>query len=438
MNCTELTPPEVDWLERIRFYISRCPANQDYGLFLQHLSVRSRNEHDYSFIAAIGMVEDQFTLFLNFPIMTKLPVAVAAEILVHEVLHPICGHCGPRGTKLFEKYGKEIGGIAVDLVVNQYISLQLLIDANLSPVSFDMEVQLKTGVASLKSLGFVPNCTAEEYAAKLAALDYFKLPVDPRFEEFENTLRAPAADALIQEVIERVREAAQANNTTLNPGFSSPDALEYIAQRKGTAQITWQQHLRRLYTASLYSRREPTPSRPSRRCEWHQGRVTRQDIYIWFVVDTSGSMGVTELSLVERELQTLRKLGARIHILHCDVKVAKEFDYNGGSLESFAGRGGTDFSPVFIKLAELGRHERPNMVIFYTDGQGGYAAYDKYMLTKHPKDWPAFLRRHARCTFERIPLLWLIPDSSYLHENKNFLGFGEVAVLQTKERQVVH
>lgn len=438
MLVNELTVSEQWWLERVRFYMSQHDDLRDYGIFLQHMNVRPQNTPGYEFIAAIGMVEDQLTLFINFTIMSKFSLATSAEIMAHEVLHPINGHCGERGVRLFATYGKNIGGIAVDLVVNQLIKLKLLIDAGLKPVSLDMEVKLQRGTFKLKDLGFEPNGTSLEYAQKLAALDWIEPPADPRFEEFDNTLQRPDCDAAVREIVERVVETSKANTNTLSPGFSSPDAQEFIAQRKGQAVVSWQQRLRRLYTASIYSRREPTPSRPSRRCEWHQGRVTRQDAFVWVCIDTSGSMGAQELSVIERELVGLRRLGARVRVLHCDVRVAKEYDYTGGSVNEFCGRGGTDFSAIFLKLQNTNRHERPNMIVFYTDGQGGYGQYDEFMTQKFGREWQEFKARRPAYTFERIPLLWLIPDSSYVAREKRFAHFGEVGVLPVGEEHAVH
>lgn len=438
MLVNELTVSEQWWLERVRFYMSQQDDLRDYGIFLQHMNVRSQNTPGYEFIAAIGMVEDQLTLFLNFTRMTAFTLATAAEIMAHEVLHPINGHCGDRGVQLFATYGKNIGGIAVDLVVNQLIKLQLLIDADLKPVSFDMEVRLKRGVFKLKDLGFEPNSTSLDYAKKLAALDWIEPPADPRFEEFDPSLNRPDCDAVVQEIVERVVETARANTNTLSPGFSSPDAQEFIAQRKGPAAIAWQQRVRRLYTASVYSRREPTPSRPSRRCAWHQGRISRQDALVWFWIDTSGSMGDPQLSVVEREIVGLRRLNARVRVMHADVRIAKEYDYTGGSVTEFCGRGGTDFSALFMKLQNTGRHERPNMIVFYTDGQGGYKAYDEHMAQKFGREWHEFKAKRPVYTFERVPLLWLIPDSSYVAKEKRFAEFGEVGVLPVGEEHAVH
>lgn len=432
MNTENLNKEETAWLEQVRFRIAYNKDTMDYGLFLQHLVVLKRNFDDAGFVAAIALIGDQLTLYLNFTVLMKIPIAAAVEVVIHEVLHPICGHTGSRGKELREQYGEEIFGWAVDLVVNQYINTKLLKDAGLPPITFDTEVKLKNGTYRLRDLGFEPNQTSKAYAEKLAQLQWFEPPKDPRWEKFEESLNSAIADSVTQSVIERVGQLSQ---TTGKPGrgFGASDAQEFFAQRQGPAVIQWDAQLKRLYMHCISSQRIATPLRPSRRCDWHQGRISRQEVFVWFCIDTSGSMGAPELALPERELKHLRKLGARIRVLFCDAGIAKEFDYNGSPLGAFVGRGGTDFSPIFNKLHDTPRYSRPNMVVFLTDGYGSCDRYSQRMREAYMDDWDVFEQRNAPMTFERVPLLWLIPDTSKIRERNQFAKFGELAIVPTEE-----
>ena len=433
MQVNQLNNAEATWLEKVRFAIAFSHDTSDYGVFLRHLLVLKRNFPDPRFVAGIALVEDQLTLYLNFTVLMKLPMDAAIQIVIHEVLHPICGHTGSRGDALRERCGTSIFGIAVDLVVNQFIDIQPLIMADLKPVTLDMTVKLKHGTYKLRDLGFLENQTSEQYADQLLKLDWEEPPEDPRFEQFDESMRSALADTITQSVIEGVREQ-MTDKLNLNRGFNSNDAQSFIAQKQGPPVISWNMRLKRLYTGCLNSRRVATPLRPSRRCEWHQGRITRQDMYIWFAIDTSGSMGPKQLSLIEKELKGLRKLDARIRILHCDAEIAKEFDYNGGTIGDFFGRGGTDFSPIFNKLHDTPRYNRPNLLVFFTDGFGGYEQYASRMESE--LGWYSFLQRKAPTTFERVPLLWLVPESSHITELSRFAEFGELAIVPVEEEHV--
>jgi predicted metal-dependent peptidase len=101
-------------------------------------------------------------------------------------------------------------------------------------------------------------------------------------------------------------------------------------------------------------------------------------------VDTSGSVGSRLAARFLAEVHALRS-GAqcRLHVLQCDAAITSVATYEAwerpGSAalpERFAGRGGTDFRPVFDWVAEnvLQSEGEPDLLAFLTDGDGPFPA----------------------------------------------------------------
>ena len=96
------------------------------------------------------------------------------------------------------------------------------------------------------------------------------------------------------------------------------------------------------------------------------------EVRVCIVEDTSLSMGTSQLQDARNEgYHVLKKLGVRTawHI-QADTRIQHVGKVNIRRLPAvpFSGRGGTDFRPVFEELKKL--HPRPNLVVFYTDGDG--------------------------------------------------------------------
>jgi predicted metal-dependent peptidase len=93
-----------------------------------------------------------------------------------------------------------------------------------------------------------------------------------------------------------------------------------------------------------------------------------------FVLDTSGSMGKTQLQTGVREAAAiLLALNVdEVWFAQVDTSVAMEFkrvplSFFLGDLE-FKGRGGTDFRPAFEAIEKLG--PKPDIAVYFTDGDG--------------------------------------------------------------------
>ena len=151
------------------------------------------------------------------------------------------------------------------------------------------------------------------------------------------------------------------------------------------------------------NRRQRTRVRLSRRLPGiHAGRINETAVCFAFAIDTSGSMGNDELSSANAFLKASWEEGAKIFLIQCDTDVYDEsiMEYDGKTpVETFYGRGGTDFRPAFDALYNL--EERPDGFIFYTDGYG-----------TAPEDEP------------ECPVVWLISKRGFADEKsmRDYLG----------------
>lgn len=94
---------------------------------------------------------------------------------------------------------------------------------------------------------------------------------------------------------------------------------------------------------------------------------------VWFAVDTSGSMGDEECAKAVSEgggvLQTLRG-DVRYIAIDADIHTFEDVGSTAEMLKKLRGGGGTSFIPVFEKIGEVPRHDRPAILIYVTDGMG--------------------------------------------------------------------
>jgi len=83
------------------------------------------------------------------------------------------------------------------------------------------------------------------------------------------------------------------------------------------------------------------------------------------VIDTSGSVGQTELEEINGELRVMAK-DFEVTVVECDYRIHDVYPYR--DITGIKGRGGTSFFPPFD--AEFLRKHRPDVIVYFTDGYG--------------------------------------------------------------------
>lgn len=425
------------WFEEIQMYLMKHQGVM-YALVAHQIFIEMTDELLLRrFVAAIQTKETGETvLYLCVPAMKKLSAGASAELLKHEILHLVYGHTSSRRDELVVQYGPKIFNIAADLVINQQCDEALLAKEGHPGVT-------------IADFGFSPNLTTEMYCRLLQDRGikedvFYEFAITSgnseglagkRFEVILDSATPPEVrDAMIEKILMTVREEARRrgleNEGGAGRGFFGSEAEEFIEQLKRKPQVPWNKELRNLEESCYRHERVPTVTRPSRRHPAHFGRIRKGGLFCWFCVDTSGSMGEDQLKLVNPELQGMANRGAVIKVLHCDAEIAKEEDYNHRTgLARFTGRGGTDFSPIFIKLAMTPRRERPGLIVFYTDGYGGLEEYKEHLQT-HAMPWNLLEKHYSDRTPEGVPLLWILaPHTATPAALRQIAPFGKITVL---------
>ena len=84
-------------------------------------------------------------------------------------------------------------------------------------------------------------------------------------------------------------------------------------------------------------------------------------------IDTSVSVSDTDLGIFFTEIDAMYKQGAEIVVIECDAEVQRTYNYKGQLPTEVAGRGGTEFDPVFAFLRS-NRLTHYDGCIYLTDG----------------------------------------------------------------------
>jgi hypothetical protein len=234
---------------------------------------------------------------------------------------------------------------------------------------------------------------------------------------FDPNMNLVRLDASVKQLLNQVRQdAGQRGKGGAGRGWGAGEALEFVEALERPATVPWQSYLRRLEGRLTGGEYEPTKARPSRRDPSHWGRVLEGSGKVAVGVDTSASMSADILALLDAELRGIfLRLGSEpgcIKILHCDTKVAKSEDYSPTRpLQSFSGRGGTDFSDMFFWMRKNGM---PDFFVCYTDGHGGVEDYADQIAEERSAEWyEHFAESEPRYSPDGTEVLWLIPDDEF-------------------------
>lgn len=295
----------------------------------------------------------------NEEFVSKLTDPQVVGLLVHELYHKVFMHHLRIGDRHPAKWN-----VACDYAIN--------------PLIAEIAKQGGSGV-ELPPGGLLDqkyaNMTAEEIYAKLpdppggwsgkgedpGKCGGIRIPGDGQS-------RAEAEAQVKQDIAAAVHTAKQRGklpagmdiylDDLLEPQVPWKDVLKRFMTEKAPDDYSWQKPNRRYIGSGLYL--------PARYSEDTAGEFA-------FGVDTSGSMlGVlptvmSEVNGIMEEIQPLRS-----HVIYCDSAVGRYDTFERGQpLEVHPnGGGGTDFCPVFDKIAEEGI--QPKCLVFITDGYGTF------------------------------------------------------------------
>ena len=326
----------------------------------------------------------------------------------HELLHLILYHLS-RGTRLSDK---KIGGLAADMVVNQYVRFKLTGDYikhdryNL-PAEKDLDwyynalremqkenqdnadksqQQQQGGGKGKKSQssggGQLQNDVNDDFSSSengRGSHDGWNEQSEEAKEQNEVLKKCGIEDGGISEgakeaiVTDVVRQAANKDPDSLSklPGSIAGFVQEMLKPKQSTQP--WNVILRRFLGTHGSSMLRSSIKYSSKRfrdpisgAKMRPGLRVKRQKKILFAIDTSGSMTKKDLELCAGELSAIWRYNKDITVAECDTEIHKIYKFNG-RLESVCGRGGTDMMPI-RNLFEEGDYD---CCVLLTDGQIG-------------------------------------------------------------------
>lgn len=167
---------------------------------------------------------------------------------------------------------------------------------------------------------------------------------------------------------QRAKEAVEAARMKgKSPGFAESAIAKLLASRQDWRSILWQ-----FCTRCEHEWRYRPPSRTGAARNVVLPRLCPEDAieHGVLIIDTSGSISDENLAEFGGEMMAIcNSIRMRVTVIMCDAAVQEVYEFEPGEFDwralKFAGRGGTDFRPPFIKIEKLG--VKPTFAIYFTD-----------------------------------------------------------------------
>jgi predicted metal-dependent peptidase len=336
-----------------------------YGYFLFQM------EREISFRisspAATNFKKAKYTIYFNPFIFLNLTLEQMKSTIKHEILHILSLHL-LRAKKMQEQYNQTIINMAMDIVVNKYLT-------HLPPYFNTLEL-----VNKAYSLNLKPYETFEYYAQELNKVevlqnkDLDKPNKDTEYykDEFDisstHDIWKESDDTDERTLTLFTEKAVQASKKEELPLYL--EGILAILQ-KNPSELPWNHYLSHMM-GTFESDKKKTITRRNRRQPERlelRGYLRSHKVRILVALDISGSVNAEEFKHALTELFSIVKnYGHEITVVECDdeirqvyrIKSEKEIKNRSSS------SGSTKFSPVF----EYANHKVVNLLIYFTDGKG--------------------------------------------------------------------
>jgi predicted metal-dependent peptidase len=311
--------------------------------------------------------------------------------LEHEILHIVFNH-------LFLSFSdKNRGAVAVDCVVNQYLSK---VHENWITVE---RFKLPHGKSARWYYDHLKgNPQYEKDAEALAQRGEGILKgLAEKHSLWEDVRNDVVAKEFIKDIVRKADEFCR-NSTYGNiPGEVQNQIGNLLKREK--AIIPWGRVLRMFVANSSESTLEFTMKRESRRFGTRPGTRKAEVVNLAVILDTSASISNDELKAFFNEIRWLHKKGVKITVFEADTVVTRSYKFRGKFDGTVTGRGGTDLEPALIEVE--GKYDA---AIYFTDFQAGkvsrkYRIPTLWVLTDNmPKErWPYPWGRHIKIDIDR-------------------------------------
>ena len=378
-----------------------------YASLLMQMRVTDGKDLPEGALAAVSVQNGRIHLHIDPVRLEPFSVDQVSRILEHECLHLVLEH-------LSRMEGRQpyVWNIATDLAINSLISgMDMGLLCGKEPFT-DLPPK-KSGdfyYAAIRDkyhkgeVTFHPDGTITVKDGKTGKVTTLK----PTGDHSEWGKVGSADEGLMREVIKQAvaEAAAQAKAAGKWPG----GIKELVEELLGKETVNWKRLLKQYIGNKVKSGSKHTWKRESKRFGVLQkGKSKTRIIKIGIAIDTSGSVSTEEFQEFMTEIYRLmNSYKTDIQIVECDAKIQKTYTLKKhGKIDTkFAGRGGTDFRPVFEHFDKI--RSKPELLIFFTDGEDPV-----------PEVAPS------------LKTLWILTSRSYVKE----MSFGKSIKIPTKNRK---
>lgn len=306
-----------------------------------------QNKQDFDSPAGVYFNKNKFVLCINPKLFQNYSLRERLAILKHEMLHIILGHSFRKGTR-----DHKLFNISSDCAINQLINEKHLPKDCILPKTLSEQLGIHIPL----------KLTSEQYYDLLLP-EIEKLEEEPdthslwEESEGESEVEKEMASSILNKAIEKSKGNLPSNISDLIK----------ITSRK--SKVSWKRVLNNLM-ASKKANIKLTTKKPNRRFPEREELLGKIKDYIFDVIvvlDVSGSMNNSEISLGLNEINALCKLqNSSLKIIQVDKEVQEIKKYKPSTTFTRKGAGGTRMYPAieFIKENKL----QYDSIIFITDG----------------------------------------------------------------------
>lgn len=335
-----------------------------YGYFLFQMTREIRM--DLASATGVNFKGAQYVIYFNPLIFLTLNLRQMESTIKHEIHHILSMHL-TRAKALSSRYSTLASNMAMDVVVNQYLT-------HLPPYAMTLE-----RVNHRYGLKLEPYESFEYYLEKIQT-ELSLLEVDEEGEvedsEIETEYNVEKThdiweesdridEQIVREFTEQLSDQAQKGQL--------PDHIEEMitALKKSKGELPWHLYLNRLMGTVAYNHKQTITRRNRRQPERLdlKGRLRSHKAEIAVALDTSGSISDEEFrQAIQEVLSIVKNYNHEITLIECDNQIRRTYQVKSTKdiKERMPIKGATSFSPVF----EYANQKKINLLIYFTDGKG--------------------------------------------------------------------
>lgn len=334
-----------------------------YGIFASGLQKCFSSQVEKMAIVPDGL---NYKLLINKDYWYSLDKVHRIGLLKHNLLHMCFFHVTNYQDYLGRAKGKNLLQVAFDLEVNSYLDEEEWPD-DTSVQLFRKYPNLPKRQGTLEYVkilnGLIDGDDSELIWGNDTEGAIELLENTPPDHDTWNNGRGVNINVVRAQLELRMRTVTDAVNRRI------PQELRNIIAELFTFKkpiFQWKKFFRNFLANAIDYLPKNTRRKESNRFSGAMGHTLAKKHTILVGVDTSGSIGQSELDEFFSEIYHVWKAGANVDIVEFDMEIQREYHYKGKTPREVKGRGGTDFGP-FVDY--FNSNERKySLGICFTDG----------------------------------------------------------------------